>query len=71
MSGAGFHLVIAATWSLIVLVGAMSYGARMSAALRSAAMVGAIAFALSYAADQVTPDEPDCFEQTPTGSGSC
>lgn len=71
MSGVSFHLVIAAAWSFIVLVGAMSYGARMVEAMRSAAIVGTIVFAMSYAVDQVAPDEPDCFEQTPTGSGSC
>ena len=71
MSGAGFHLVIAATWSLVVLIGARSYGTRLGDALRSAAIVGAIAFSLSYAADRMAPTEPDCFEQTPTGSGTC
>lgn len=71
MNGAGFHLAIAAAWVFVVMVGARGHGASMPAAIRSAALAGVIALALSYGADKVSPTNPDCFEQTPTGNGSC
>lgn len=66
-----FHLAIAAAWALVVLVGARGHGANLWPAVRSAVLAGAIALGLSLGAATLLPDPVDCYEQTPTGRGSC
>lgn len=66
-----FHLAIGCAWGFIILLGARGHGASLASALASAAFVGILAAGLSLGAAQLFPDEPECTEQTPTGSGIC
>lgn len=72
MTDLAFHLAIAAAWSTVILVGACSHGATLVAAVRSALMVGIVAFVLSFGAARLLPETaPECIESTPTGTGTC
>lgn len=66
-----FHLAIAATWALIILIGARSQGARAWPAARAALLIGSLSLGLSVGAEILLPEPTECFEQTPTGRGSC
>ena len=66
-----FHLAVAAFWSLVILFRARDDRLGSAATLRTAAVAFIVAFALSYGAAQVFPDNTECTEQTPTGRGIC